>query len=156
MLGTSALCLLLGLAGAEVPGVQADKDQGVEREIKALELHLATLLVQGQFETYSTFLSEDYTRINDRGEVQTREQVLHQFRTSPAGFTMEPTELVVQSYGDTAILTGLLKVKAAEPSSPERMSRFRKVFVRRSGRWYLVSLQGVPYRPGEAGRPATK
>ena len=156
MLGTIAFCLLLGSAGAEVPGVQADKDQEVEREIKALELHLAMLLVRGEFDTYSTFLSQDYTRINDRGEVQTREQVLHQCRTSRVGFTMEPTELVVQSYGDTAILTGLLKVKSADPSSPERTSRFRKVFVRRSGRWYLVSLQGVPYTPSEAGRPTTR
>ena len=151
MLGTIAFCLLLGLAGAAVPGLQADKDAEVEREIKALEFHLADLLVRGQLDTYSTFLSQDYTRINDRGEVQTREQVLHQFRTSRVGFTMEPTELVVQSYGDTAILTGILKVKAAEPSRPERTSRFRKVFVRRSGRWYLVSLQGVPYTGSEAG-----
>jgi ketosteroid isomerase-like protein len=156
MLGTIAFCLVVGLAGAEVPSVQADRDQEVEREIKALELHLAGLLVQGDFDTYSTFLSQDYTRINDRGEVQTREQVLHQFRASRAGFTMEPTELVVQSYGDTAILTGLLKTRAAEPSSSERTSRFRKVFVRRSGRWYLVSLQGVPYTPGGASPPAAR
>jgi hypothetical protein len=81
MLGTIALCLLLGIAGAVVPGVQADKDQEVEREIKALELHLALLLVRGELDTYSTFLSQDYTRINDRGEVQSREQVLEQFRT---------------------------------------------------------------------------
>ena len=47
MLGTIAFCLLFGLAGAEVPGVQADKNQEVEREIKALELHLANLLVRG-------------------------------------------------------------------------------------------------------------
>lgn len=156
MLGTIAFCLLLGLTGAEVPGVQADKDQEVAREIKALELHLADLLVRREFDTYSTFLSQDYTRINDRGEVQMREQVLNQFRASHAGGTMEPTELVVQSYGDTAILTGLLRVRAAEPSSPVRTSRFRKVFIRRSGRWYLVSLQGVPYTPSGAGRPTTR
>jgi hypothetical protein len=147
MLGTIAIWLLLGVAGAEVPGLQADKDQEVAREIKALELHLADLLVRGDFDTYSTFLSRDYTRINDRGEVQTREEVLHQFRLSGGGGTMEPTELVVQSYADTAILTGLLRRKRAEPSSPERTSRFRKIFVRRSGRWFLVSLQGVPYAP---------
>lgn len=130
---------------AAAPGVRADDDQEVAREIKALELHLADLLVRGDIDSYSTFLSEDYTRINDRGEVQAREQVLQQFRAGPRGFTMEPTELAVESYGDTAILTGVLKVKAADPAMPERTSRFRKVFVHRGGRWYLVSLQGVPY-----------
>ena len=154
MLGATAFCFFLALAGAEA-SLQADKDQEVERAIKALELHLADLLVRGDFDTYSTFLSQDYTRINDRGEVQTREQVLNQFRASRGGGSMEPTELVVQSYGDTAILTGLLKVKGAEPSTPERISRFRKVFIRRSCRWYLVSLQGVLYTSG-ADRPAAR
>lgn len=129
------------------PGVRADGDQEVAKEIKALELHLADLLVRGDIDTYSTFLSEDYTRITDRGEVQPRAQVLQQFRAGARGFTMEPTDLTVESYGDTAILTGLLKVKAADPAIPERRSRFRKVFIRRGGRWYLASLQGVPYTP---------
>ena len=154
MLGTIAVWLLLGLAAADVPGVAADENRDVEREIKALELHLADLLVRRDLDTYSTFLSRDYTRINDHGEVQTREQVLAQFRASPGGGTMEPTELVVQSYGDTAILTGILKVKPGDPSRPERTSRFRKVFVRRDGRWYLVSLQGAPYAPTGEERPS--
>ena len=54
---------------------------------------------------------------------------------------MEPTELDVEVYGDTAVLTGKLTVTSAAES---RQSRFRKVFIRRDGRWFLVSLQGTP------------
>jgi len=130
----------------QVPGLRADRDQAVEREIKALELQLTDLLNRGEFDAYSAFLSQDYARITERGEVQAREEVLRQFRHSGFCGAMEPRDLAVQSYGDTAILTGLLKFKMS-PSSPEFTSRFRKVFVRRSGRWFLVSLQGVPYAP---------
>jgi hypothetical protein len=53
---------------------------------------------------------------------------------------MEPTELEVKVYGDTAILTGKLAVTTA---GAVRHARFRKVFIRRGEQWFLVSLQGV-------------
>jgi ketosteroid isomerase-like protein len=100
-----------------------------------------------EWDTYSTFLADDYTRITDTGEVQSREEVLRGFKGGTGGGgKMEPSDLNVKVYGDTAILTGLLKV--TRPGTPEpRVSRFRKVFIRRDGRWYLVSLQGVRYAP---------
>jgi hypothetical protein len=53
---------------------------------------------------------------------------------------MEPTELEVTVYGDTAILTGKLAVTTAGAVSH---GRFRKVFIRSGGQWFFVSLQGV-------------
>lgn len=125
-------------ASAAVPS--ADPDAAAEAEIKALELHLAQLLVSREFDEYEKYLAADYTRINANGVVETREQVLAGFRASTGGYSMQPTDLVVKIYGDTAILTGTLTVASAEAT---RMSRFRKVFIRRDGRWFLVSLQGV-------------
>ena len=83
----------------------------------------------------------DYTRIGANGALETRKQVLAGFRASESGGSMEPTELDVDVYGDTAILTGKLTIASATGS---RQSRFRKIFVRRDGRWYMVSLQGTP------------
>ena len=62
------------------------------------------------------------------------------FGASPPDGAMEPTELEVTVYGDTAILTGKLAVTTAGAVSH---GRFRKVFIRRGGQWFLVSLQGV-------------
>lgn len=146
MLCAALTWLMLGAAGAEAPSLRSDVAPQVEQEIKALELHLADLLTRREFDSYGSFVAEDYTRIDERGQVQTRREVFEQFRSSRGGGTLEPTELVVKAYGDTAILTGLLRVKSGDGSDPERISRFRKVFIRRAGRWYLVSLQGVPYR----------
>lgn len=156
MMAILAACLLLGMPGSDRPILQADRNAETESEIRALELNLAGLMVRGEWDAYAAFLSQDYTRISDRGEVQTRDQVLRQFRQSRPGGSMAPTELVVDSYGDTAILTGVLRVKGPDPGSPERTSRFRKVFIRRGGNWYLVSLQGVPYSPPEKGGMTTR
>ena len=146
-----AVPLLFALSGASYGGerLAADRDAAVEQEIKDLEFELAGLLMKGRFETYSTFLADDYTRITQEGRVQSREEVLRQFAAGfkgPGG-RMEPTELDAKVYGDTAVLTGLLRVTPRDPDAAVRVSRFRKIFVRRNGRWFMVSLQGAPYTP---------
>lgn len=141
------LLLTIGQAGAVA--VSADHNAAAEAEIKALELHLAKLLVSRNFDEYEKYLAADYTRINASGVVETREQVMAGFRESrePSGSgTMDPTELDVKVYGDVAILTGKLSVTN---SAGRRQSRFRKVFVHRGGRWFLVSLQGVNLSSGQ-------
>jgi hypothetical protein len=121
--------------------VSADRNDAAEAEIKALELHLAKLLVSRDFDEYEKYLAADYTRINASGVVETREQVMAGFRASSRGGSMDPTELDVKVYGETAILTGKL---SDTNSAGTRQSRFRKVFISRGRKWFLVSLQGVP------------
>jgi hypothetical protein len=120
--------------------LSADHNEVAVAEIKALEFHLAKLLVSHAFDKYETYLAADYTRIDPDGVVLTREQVLAAFRASPPKGSMDPSELSVKVYGNTAILTGKL---SETDSTGTRVGRFRKVFIRWGGRWFLVSLQGV-------------
>ena len=120
--------------------LSADRNDAAEAEVKALELHLAKLLVAHNFDAYKKYLSTDYSRIGPTGTVESREQVMKSFRASPPDEGMEPTEIEVKVYGDTAILTGKLALTKA---GAVRHARFRKVFIRRGGQWFLVSLQGV-------------
>lgn len=132
------LLTMCGVAWGAV--LSADRNNAAEKEIKALELHLAKLLVARKFDEYERYLSTDYSRISPTGAVESREQVMKSFRTSAPGGEMEPSQLEVKVYGDTAILTGKLAVTKA---GAVRHSRFRKVFIRRGEQWFLVSLQGV-------------
>lgn len=120
--------------------LSADRNAAAVAEIKALELHLAKLLVAKKFDEYEKYLATDYSRISPTGAVESRAQVMKSFRSSGSGGTMEPTELEVKVYGDTAILTGKLAITAA---GVVRHARFRKVFIHRGERWFLVSLQGA-------------
>ena len=148
----SILLLALVVSPGLLPGapLSADRNEAAEAEIKALEFHLAKLLVERKIDEYETYLGADYTRIGASGVVETREEVLAGFRTSPvegsaSGFSMEPSELDVRIYDETAILTGKLAITNANGI---RHSRFRKVFIQRDGRWFLVSLQGTPLQGG--------
>lgn len=132
--------LLASIGPGGSVGLSADQNAAAEAEIKALELRLAGLLVARDFDEYEKYLAADYTRISASGVVETREMVMAAFRASSPGGTMDPTELDVKVYGDTAILTGKLSVTT---SAGARQSRFRKVFIRRGGQWFLVSLQGA-------------
>jgi hypothetical protein len=142
-----ALVVTFGQAGSVA--VSADHSAAAEAEIKSLELHLAKLLVSRKFDEYEKYLAADYTRINASGVVETREQVMAAFRGSrePSGSgRMDPTELDVKVYGGVAILTGKL---SATNSAGTYQSRFRKVFIQRGGRWFLISLQGVNLSSGQ-------
>jgi len=139
------LAIVVGLVttcGAAWGGatLSADRNDAAEAEVKALELHLAKLLVAHNFDAYEKYLSTGYSRISPTGTVESREQVMKSFQASPPGGAMEPTELEVTVSGATAILTGKLAVTTA---GTVRHGRFRKVFIRRGGQWFLVSLQGV-------------
>jgi hypothetical protein len=125
--------------------LSADRNDAAEAEVKALELHLAKLLVAHNFDEYEKYLSTDYSRISPNGTVESREEVMKSFRASPPDGAMEPTELEVKLYGDTAILTGKLAVTTA---GAVRHGRFRKVFIHRGGQWFLASLQGVALTDG--------
>jgi len=142
-----ALVVTFGQAGSVA--VSADHNDAAEAEIKSLELHLAKLLVSRKFDEYEKYLAADYTRINASGVVETHEQVMAGFRGSrePSGSgRMDSTELDVKVYGDVAILTGKLSVTN---SAETYQSRFRKVFIQRGGRWFLISLQGVNLSSGQ-------
>ena len=138
------VAIVIGLLTACGPArgatLSADRNEAAEATIKALELHLAKLLVAHKFDEYEKYLSADYSRISPTGEVESREQVMKAFRASQPGEAMEPSELEVKIYGNTAILTGKLTVTTA---GEVRHARFRKVFIRRGEQWFLVSLQGV-------------
>lgn len=123
---------------------RADVNNEAEEEIKKLEFFLASLLENGDYDTYSGYLTDDYSRIDKNGVVLSKEQVLEQFRNSKARFKMTPHDLEVRIYGDAAILNGTLDVETKNGDDViKKSSLFTKVFIRRDGKWYLASLQGT-------------
>jgi hypothetical protein len=138
---------VIGLCAQNNPTFKADVNIEAEEEIIKLEFYLASLIVSGDFETYSTYLTDDYIRINQNGTVATKEQVLEQFQSNTGKASMTPYDLEVRIYGDAAILNGKLDVETKNGDEIVRKSSlFTKIFIRRHGKWYLASLQGTPAR----------
>jgi hypothetical protein len=53
-----------------------------------------------------------------------------------------PDSLVARVYGETGVVTGLLKVKLTAQPAPYTL-RFTDTWVRRGGRWQLVAFQAT-------------
>ena len=142
---TSLIILAIFVNAQTAKTFKADINTEAEEEIKKLEFFLASLLKKGDLQTYSNYLADDYIRINQNGVVSTKEQVLELLRIRPSAGKMNPHDLTVRVYGNTAILNGMLDIETKNGDAITRTSSvFTKVFIRKDGKWYLASLQGTP------------
>lgn len=117
----------------------SDDDPATEAEILKLEHTLVDLLQKGDYDTYSGYLTEDYTRVTAAGESSNKEQVMQAFRSGGAKSIIKPRDMDVRVFGDVAILNGVLDMDGTVKSS----NYFTKVFVKRNGQWYLALMQGT-------------
>ena len=122
---------------------RADQDSVAEHQIKQLEFLLVDLIKKGDVDTYATYLTDDYIRVAANGTISTKQQVLESFRKSnpQANATLTPHDLTVKIYGNTAILRGILDIQSNDGS--KRTSIITKVFIHRSGKWFMAWMQGT-------------
>lgn len=130
---------------SQLQGSKADKASKTEETIKKLEFELDNLFMNGKFEKYASYLTDDYLLTNPDGEVMTKEEILKRFGTGGTkGDSLLPSDLKVRVYNSTtAILTGHLTYKGHEKGLGSiHEAQFTKVFIKRNGKWLLVSNQG--------------
>lgn len=114
-----------------------------EEQIEALENKLAALIVSGNWTEYEKRLTLDFTYIDGNAKLETREELLTGYKSGPRKvIVMEPEDLRVRTYGDTAILQGERTTSAREGGRVSSIKvRFTEVFVERKGDWYLAAEQ---------------
>jgi ketosteroid isomerase-like protein len=87
--------------------------------------------------------SEDYTFINQRGELRTRADIVAGFKSGSYKYeARQLSDVQVRVYGDTAVVTGRALQQGVENSKDySGENRFTRVYVKRQGRWVSVALQ---------------
>ncbi|HEX3322471.1 MAG TPA: nuclear transport factor 2 family protein [Terriglobales bacterium] len=128
---------------AQEKGLERDVNPAAVAEVRALELKLSDLIVQGNWNEYEKILASGYVRTTADGQSENKDQSLATLRSGePKIVAMIPEEMEVSVYGDTAILTGNLTITARKDNKiRERHSRLTDVFIRRGGAWYLSATQ---------------
>ena len=134
--------LATGLHAQNKVTFSSDDDPATEAEILKLEHTLVDLLQKGDYDTYSGYLTEDYSRMTAAGEISNKEQVMQAFRSGGAKSIVKPRDMDVRVFGDVAILNGVLDMEAKDGSG-KSSNYFTKVFVKRNGQWYLALMQGT-------------
>lgn len=91
-----------------------------------------------------TLLADDLTYGRTSGVRHTKSEVLGLVGAGgPYALDYStPDSLVARVYGETGVVTGLLKVKLTAQPAPYTL-RFTDTWVRRQGRWQLVAFQAT-------------
>jgi hypothetical protein len=143
---TVLLALSIALT-AQQPGAHADANPVAEGEIKALELKLAELIVHGGWDEYAKHLASDYLHTCDNGHVESKDEALASLRDVKRKIIvveMEPADLAIRIYGDTAVSNAEFTTSLRESGQVKtRRTRQTDVFVKRDGQWYLIAEQGT-------------
>jgi hypothetical protein len=129
------------LVTGQIKTLRADQDSVLIKQLVNLEFTLDKLLDERDFNTYETYLADDYTRISANGKINTKDEVLKQFQSlRPGAIETTPEILQVRVYGNTAILNIHITIKEKELT---RESLLTKVFILCDGNWIMVSNQGT-------------
>jgi ketosteroid isomerase-like protein len=144
---TFLLALSTSLA-AQQPSLHADANADAEAEIKALELKLAELIVHGDWDEYAQHLASDYLHTRDNGHVEGKDEALASLRDVKRKvivMEMEPADLAVRIYGDTAVANAEFTIRVRDSGQVKsRLIRLTGVFVKRDGQWSQVAEQETP------------
>jgi hypothetical protein len=143
-------------------GILAQEDkQTIEQNIKTLERELSAAIMKGDAATVDRILADDYIEVTAQGVLQNKADIMAFVRARAAApkaisagpeVSLQDTKL--STYGDVAIWFGLRITKYPHmnyqvapgsgqlpPPDITDRERFMKVYVRRAGRWQLVSSQ---------------
>lgn len=128
-----------------LPRLRPATDESVA--VRETEVRLAHASAKGNVRQLNQIVAQDFREVNAAGNRETRQTLLDRYRASHwhvESFTEQG--LKVRLYGKTAVVTGIDRVKARDASgaSHDNSYRFRHVFRKRQGRWWLVAAQLAP------------
>jgi uncharacterized protein (TIGR02246 family) len=138
------LSLILVVGGPAVTQPHEDTSKTLADEIRAVELERNRAILAGDVATLERLTSDDYTFINQRGELRTKAEILQGFKTGSFRYAArDVSDLVIRVYGDSAaVVTGRAVQHGTENSKDySGENRFTRVYVKQDGRWASVALQ---------------
>lgn len=88
--------------------------------------------------------ADDFTAIDSRtGAMTNKREEINSMKSATVDFE-EVSDMNVRMVGDTGIVTGVYRARGKdEKGAYDRTSRFTDVYVKRDGRWQVVSSQGT-------------
>jgi uncharacterized protein (TIGR02246 family) len=139
----TVLCFALAHVATQKPVSGAEAEDSSGDEIKQLEQERNQALLRGDAAALARMTSDDYTFINQRGELRTKAEIVSGFKSGTYKYeARQISDLRVRVYGNTAIVTGRATQKGVENTKDySGENRFTRVYVKQEGRWVSVALQ---------------
>jgi ketosteroid isomerase-like protein len=145
--GLLVAILTVGLS----PARGDDKKADTAAEVKALDAKLTDAFKAREFKLLGKHMDEGYIMIDPRGAVHNKTKYLSHLAEGTAKFTdLKETDVKVRVFSDTAVVTGLLQIKAKvgdKEVSPEY--RWTRVYNKKGDEWLCVLEQHTHVVPKE-------
>ena len=133
-------------ATGSAPGQSVKRNNGLEQEIRKLDLAEAEAIQRSDFAALNKLVAEDFTINSPRNQiVNGREELFTLIRngiTNYASFVREPETVMI--HGNTAVVMGSKTVKPTgnAPGAGQIMRRrYTNVWMKRNGKWLLTARQ---------------
>jgi hypothetical protein len=142
--------VILALA---VPASMLAQQSKAEQEVRAILAQTEQANLKGGAEAAAAFdklFADEYTRIPPSGAALTKADIVNGFRTGKISYQkFDLSDVKVRIYGNTAVVTGIVKSVAEQAGikSTSNPARFTRVFVKRDGIWKQVLNQSTRITP---------
>ena len=140
-----ALTLSATLAAAPALLAQTTADQKTADAVKALDQKRFEAMTKNDLDTLGTLLADDLTYHHSNGAADAKAAYIETLRSGKTRYhTIEPSDVKVRVYGNTAIVTGLAKLSFTADGKPVNTTlRYTDVWVQKGKAWQMVSWQST-------------
>jgi ketosteroid isomerase-like protein len=119
----------------------ASAQEAAGQAVLALEDQWTDALVKANTGFLERLYTDDIVYVHTNGTVNTKSQVIEGIQSGKAKYlSVERSDVKVQDYGDTQIVTFRAVIKVNTVTLPSRMIH---VFVRRNGTWRMAAYQST-------------
>ena len=136
-----------------VPASMLAQQSKAEKEVLAVIDAIQKGVLKGGAEAAATFdkyNADDFTLIQGNGAVLTKAETVEGWRSGKSRYQkMDFSDVKVRIYGNTAVVTGIVKFigEQAGVKYTGNQYRFTRVFVRQGGIWKHVLIQNTRITP---------
>lgn len=121
----------------------SDANHEAEQEVRKTHSERLKALATSNVSTLDRIVGEDLVYISPVGKVQTKAEIVNDLKSGALKVSsIEPGDTNVRVYGNTAVVTYLTVSKFVDNGKEyNNQIRSTSVYVKRDGRWQLVSQQ---------------
>jgi ketosteroid isomerase-like protein len=138
---------LLAIFAANFAGLHPAATSAIDpKSIQDGEKQFQEAVLQGDVATFQRLCADDFTHTSHDGSFRTRAEWLKgrvQGKSSYVSYDVDDRQIRI--YGETAVVTGLLKAswREADGDLASGQFRFLRVWVKRDDRWQAVAFQST-------------
>jgi ketosteroid isomerase-like protein len=140
----TALLLLFSLPCFAQGATSGQGKGSAEQQVQDLVEQRRQAAVKGDAASLDATTADDYVRVSPNGQLVTKAEFLEATRNSIKYQSIEETDVKIQVFGNTAVITSVADLKGTvQGQDISGKYRVTQVFVKRGGKWLAVHFHAT-------------